>query len=121
MTSFLRRLFGSSSNMSSSAVLESIQSEISANQVVIYSKTYCPYCTATKTLFSSKFPNLESKSIVELDTIANGSEVQQALLSMTGQRTVPNVFVNGKHLGGNDDTQAAFSSGRLQQMLKVES
>ena len=46
-----------------------------------------------------------------------GVELQNALLEMTGQRSVPNVFVKGQHVGGNDDTQAAARSGKLQEML----
>ena len=49
--------------------------------------------------------------------MSNGSEIQAELLKKTGQRTVPNVFVHGQHLGGNDDTQKAFASGRLEEML----
>jgi glutaredoxin 3 len=37
---------------------------------------------------------------------------------MTNQRTVPNVFVNGKHLGGNDATQAAIKDGSFMRMLQ---
>lgn len=48
----------------------------------------------------------------------NGAEIQSALLDISGQRTVPNVFIKGKHLGGNDDTQAAARSGKLEEMLK---
>ena len=44
-------------------------------------------------------------------------ELQAALLTMTQQRTVPNVFVAGEHLGGNDDTQQAARSGRLAALL----
>jgi len=43
--------------------------------------------------------------------------LQAALTAFSGQRTVPNVFVNGKHIGGNDDTQTLFRSGKLQEML----
>ena len=52
------------------------------------------------------------------DQMDNGPEIQSALLDISGQRTVPNVFVKGKHLGGNDDTQAAARSGKLEEMLK---
>lgn len=58
-----------------------------------------------------------SAKVIELDTMDNGSEVQAALLDISGQRTVPNVFIKGKHLGGNDDSQAAARSGKLQEML----
>ena len=60
--------------------------------------------------------NIPAK-IIELDTMDNGSELQAALLDISGQRTVPNVFIKGKHLGGNDDSQAAARSGKLQEML----
>jgi glutaredoxin 3 len=52
-----------------------------------------------------------------LDKLDNGSEIQSALLDITGQRTVPNVFIKGKHLGGNDVTQAAAKNGKLKEML----
>lgn len=47
----------------------------------------------------------------------NGAQIQRELLTMTGQRTVPSVFVNGRHLGGNDDTQEAYRTGALTTML----
>jgi glutaredoxin 3 len=53
----------------------------------------------------------------ELNEAGNGSAIQQQLASMSGQRTVPNVFVGGKHLGGCDDTTAAAKNGSLQAML----
>ena len=53
----------------------------------------------------------------ELDEIDDGEAIQAELLRVTGQRTVPNVFISGKHLGGNDDTQRAAASGELQKML----
>ena len=46
-----------------------------------------------------------------------GAEIQAALLDLTGQKTVPNVFINGQHLGGCDSTVAAKESGKLQAML----
>ena len=57
-------------------------------------------------------------AVVELDRDPRGAEIQQELYRMTGQRTVPSVFVNTVHLGGNSDTQAAAKSGKLQEMVK---
>ena len=57
-------------------------------------------------------------AIHELDQMQNGAEIQNELAVMTGQRSVPNVFVNKKHIGGNDDTQRALRNGSLEQMLK---
>jgi glutaredoxin 3 len=55
--------------------------------------------------------------LIELDIVPDGHAIQNELLTMTGQRTVPNVFVGGKHIGGNDDVHAAARSGELQEML----
>jgi len=81
----------------------------------IFSKSYCPYCKKTKALFAG-MPEVSEK-VFELDQMENGAAIQQYLLQKTGQRTVPSVFVNGQHVGGNDDTHAAAQSGKLAQML----
>ena len=56
--------------------------------------------------------------VVELDEIPNGYAIQDELDRKTGQRMVPNVFVGGQHVGGNDDTQAVYRSGKLQKLLQ---
>ena len=56
--------------------------------------------------------------VIELDKTQGGDVIQKELYKLTGQRSVPNVFVGGKHVGGNDDTQAAAKSGKLQELLK---
>ena len=60
--------------------------------------------------------------IISLDTCSNGlgpskDSIAFKLLELTGQRTVPNVFVLGKHLGGNEEVHEAARSGALKQML----
>lgn len=101
--------------MMSATPAEYVKSEIASNDVVVFSKTYCPYCIATKGLLQDLKINAK---VIELDEVANGSQIQAALLDLSGQRTVPNVFIKGNHLGGNDDTQAAARTGKLQEMLK---
>lgn len=49
----------------------------------------------------------------------NGAEIQRELLTMTGQRAVPSVFVNGQNLGGNDENQQVFQNGALDNMLSL--
>lgn len=96
---------------------EFAKAEIEANKVVVFSKSYCPFCTKTKELFTG----LGVEYVVhELDKMGDdGPELQMALFKMTGQKSVPNVFVNGQHIGGNDDTQAAAKEGKLQEMLAL--
>ena len=50
--------------------------------------------------------------------LANGDAIQSSLLAMTNQKTVPNVFINQKHLGGCSDTEKAFADGTLAAMLE---
>ncbi|KAJ1422809.1 thioredoxin-like protein [Ochromonadaceae sp. CCMP2298] len=88
---------------------------ISGNQVMVFSKSYCPFCTKTK----SSLDGLGiSYGVFELDNMKEGADIQSALQDITGQRTVPNVFVSGKHIGGNDATQAAIKNGSFQAALK---
>ncbi|ORX88045.1 glutaredoxin [Basidiobolus meristosporus CBS 931.73] len=81
---------------------------------MVFSKSYCPYCKRAKDLLSKVFPNYTA---IELDQLPDGSEIQAALLELSGQRTVPNIYIKGKHLGGCDDLLKAHSSGKLEQLL----
>jgi len=111
----------SSSSSSSSGLymasspMEKAKSLIGAHDVMIFSKTYCPYCTRAKDAIQKLGIKAE---VLELDVAADGDAVQQALLELTKQRTVPNIFIKGKHLGGCDVTLAAIASGEFQQMVK---
>lgn len=57
--------------------------------------------------------------VVELDELVDEAEVQGALQRLTGQSTVPNVFIGGKHIGGCDDTMALHQRGELISLLKA--
>lgn len=92
-----------------------VEKLISENNVVVFSKSYCPYCTKAKGLLSQLGVEFQA---IELDRVSNGSAIQSTLLSMTGQRTVPNIFIKQQHLGGCDDLHAAHSNGSLAEKLK---
>ncbi|XP_070758342.1 thioredoxin reductase 3 isoform X3 [Enoplosus armatus] len=94
-----------------------IRQLIDSNQVVVFSKSYCPYCVKVKDLF--KELKVEC-NVVELDLIEDGTNYQEMLLEMTGQKTVPNVFINKTHIGGCDKTMQAHKDGSLQQLLSGE-
>lgn len=84
---------------------------------MVFSKSYCPFCVQTKDLFSELGIDIK---VHELDQMGeDGPALQHALLQMSGQKSVPNVFVKGIHLGGNDDTQAAAKAGKLKEMLGI--
>ncbi|KAI3420634.1 Glutaredoxin domain-containing protein, partial [Psidium guajava] len=91
-----------------------VQNVIYSNKIAIFSKSYCPYCLRAKRIFSELH---EQPYVVELDLREDGGRIQNVLLDLTGQHTVPQVFVNGKHIGGSNDLSAAVMSGQLQKLL----
>lgn len=56
--------------------------------------------------------------VVELDELgAQGPQIQKVLERLTGQHTVPNVFIGGKHIGGCTDTVKLYRKGELEPLL----
>ena len=91
-----------------------IESTVAGNKVTVYSKTYCPHAGASKKLLSEN--GIDAK-IIELDTMGEqGAAIQAALKEMTGQGTVPSVWVNGKHIGGNSDLQSKGAAWVKEQI-----
>lgn len=80
-------------------------------QVVIYTTGYCPYCTRAKSLLANK-----SVAFQEVDVSAR-PDLRSFLAERTGQRTVPQVFVNGESLGGFTDIAALDKRGLLDSKL----
>ncbi|KAF5804811.1 putative thioredoxin-disulfide reductase [Helianthus annuus] len=105
------------SNTEASSV-DFVKKTVSSHPIVIFSKSYCPYCKRAKGVF--KELNVKPY-VLELDEREDGSKIQDALSEMVGRRTVPQVFINGKHLGGSDDTVEAYQSGELAKLLGIES
>ncbi|KAM3507893.1 hypothetical protein MY11210_006955 [Beauveria gryllotalpidicola] len=81
---------------------------------MVFSKSYCPYCKATKSLLSALNANAK---VVELDEEPDGSALQDALKEISDQHTVPNVFIAQEHIGGNSDVQSLGNSGKLKALL----
>ncbi|KAF3929255.1 Glutaredoxin-C1 [Arthrobotrys entomopaga] len=86
-----------------SSAKDKAQKFIDENPVAVFSKSYCPYCRAAKTLLTERNANF---NVMELDLIDDGAEIQEALKQISGQNTVPNIFIGGKHIGGNSDLQS---------------
>ena len=76
---------------------EVVAEAIAKHPVMVFSKSYCPFCIKVKAALKGKRIEFEAW---ELDLVEEaGSGIQQELVSKTGQKTVPSVFVNGKHIG----------------------
>jgi len=74
-----------------------VQDLIQQNKIVIFSKAACPYCVDAKNCFDKLKVQY---TLIELNGHPQGSLIQDILLQMTGARTVPRVFINGKCIGG---------------------
>ncbi|GKU04457.1 glutaredoxin 3 [Fusarium langsethiae] len=92
-----------------------VQQLIDNNSVVVFSKSYCPYCKQTKKTLDDLNTDYE---LLELDEVSDGSALQDALEKISGQRTVPNVYIRQQHIGGNSDLQSLNSGGKLKNLLK---
>ncbi|KAE9985505.1 hypothetical protein BLS_007564 [Venturia inaequalis] len=90
-----------------SAAKTKAQGIIDDNAVAVFSKSYCPYCKATKSLLSELGAKYYA---IELDQVDDGAAIQNALEEITNQRSVPNIFIGKKHIGGNSDLQAKKSN-----------
>lgn len=94
---------------------ESVKKTLSQNPVVIYSKTWCSYSMEVKSLF--KRLGVEPL-VIEMDEMGpQGRQLQKVLERLTGQHTVPNVFIGGKHIGGCTDTVKLHRKGELTSLL----
>ncbi|KAI5315628.1 hypothetical protein L3X38_044804 [Prunus dulcis] len=94
---------------------ESVKKTVDENPVVVYSKTWCSYSSEVKSLF--KRLGVEPM-VIELDELGpQGPQLQKVLERLTGQHTVPNVFIAGKHIGGCTDTVKLYRKGELEPLL----
>ena len=82
-----------------------------APRVIIYSSANCPYCVRAKQFFDNK--GIKYTEIrVDLDPTK-----RDEMIKITGRRTVPQIFINDKHIGGCDDLMALAASGKFEGLL----
>lgn len=82
------------------------------SEVIIYSAPNCPYCISAKKLLS----DLEV-SYQEIN-ISGDDALREKMIQLTGRRTVPQIIINGKPIGGFDDLSALHKAGTLKQLLQ---
>ncbi|XP_013148303.1 PREDICTED: glutaredoxin-C3-like [Papilio polytes] len=99
---------------SSTEIKQYIKDAVSKDKVVVFSKSYCPYCTLAKDVFAKVKQPI---TVIELNERDDGSAIQENLAELTGFRTVPQVFINGNCVGGGSDVKALLDSGKLEPML----
>ncbi|XP_068599881.1 glutaredoxin 2 [Brachionichthys hirsutus] len=100
---------------SAAACVQYVQEVVSQNCVVIFSKSTCPYCRMAKNVFNDIGAIYK---VIELDEHDDGRRLQETLAHLTGARTVPRVFINGKCIGGGSDTKALHQQGKLLPLIE---
>ncbi|CAO1360331.1 unnamed protein product [Diamesa hyperborea] len=91
-----------------------VKSSLTKQKIVIFSKSYCPYCVMAK----EQFQKLKASFLaIELEDRPDCKEIQDALGELTGERSVPRVFVDGKFIGGGTDVKKMYENGSLAKLI----
>jgi len=80
-------------------------------KVVLYTKDYCRFCAQAKELLNSK-----GAEFIEID-VTRDVDLQAEMIERAGRRTVPQIFIDGRHVGGFDDLAALDAAGGLDPLL----
>ena len=81
-------------------------------KVELYTTTFCPFCTRAKSLLKSK-----GVKFTEID-VTEDAELRNKMVELSGgRRTVPEIFINDKIVGGYDELKALDDAGQLDSML----
>ena len=81
-------------------------------KVEIYTKFLCPYCTRALKLLGGKGVAFE-----EYDISMGGPKRAEMIERAGGRQTVPQIFIDGRHVGGSDDLHALDRAGKLDPLL----
>lgn len=81
-------------------------------KVEIYTKAFCPYCARAMKLLAGKGVEPE-----EYDITMGGAKRAEMVERSGGRTTVPQIFIDGRHIGGSDDLAASDRDGKLDPLL----
>ena len=83
-------------------------------KVTMYSTAVCPYCVRAEQLLKQRGVEAIDKIRIDLD-----AGLRDDMIARTGRRTVPQIFIGGKHIGGSDDLHALDRKGELDALLRA--
>ena len=92
-----------------SAIVEKL---VQRANILVFSTSWCPFCTRVKDLIRSK--KLDFNEYIIDESTTEGAEVRAAIIQKYNHHTVPAVFIRGSFIGGYDDVKALSDSGKLQ-------
>ena len=83
-------------------------------QVEVYSTLFCPYCARAKSLLGKK-----GVEFTNIDVMEDASRRDEMVSRAGGRTSVPQIFINGEHIGGCDDMYALDGAGKLDAKLSA--
>lgn len=81
-------------------------------QITVYSGPACPYCQRAKLLLKKK-----NAAFVDIDVSLDPAKREEMMQKAGGKRSIPQIFINGQHIGGCDDLYALDAAGKLDGLL----
>ena len=86
---------------------------------ILVAKSWCPYCTKAVKLLNETVNDKQDIKVWNIDgeEANKTSQIQAYMKKITGASSVPRVFINGKILGGCDDTVALNKKGKLKSLI----
>jgi len=84
---------------------------MSSPAVVMYTTNWCPYCERARRLLRSK-----GAAINEID-VESAAEKRAEMISRSGRRSVPQIFIGDQHVGGSDELADLEAAGKLDALL----
>jgi glutaredoxin 3 len=84
---------------------------MSSPAIIVYTTGWCPYCARAKALLDRK-----GAGYVEIDIEATAT-ARAEMMERSGRRTVPQIFIDDRHIGGCDDLHALDAAGGLDPLL----
>ena len=84
------------------------------SDVEIYSSMFCPFCTRAKRLLDGK-----GVDYTEIDVDFDREKRQEMVQRAGGRTSVPQIFIDGQHIGGSDDLAALDGEGKLDPLLGI--
>lgn len=85
-----------------------------SQDIIIYSKDYCPYCKRAKALIKAK-----GYDFTEYDIVNDAALTAEMIERSGGRRTVPQIFIGDVHVGGASDLFELESQGKLDALLET--
>lgn len=81
-------------------------------KVELYTTMFCPYCTRARNLLQKK-----GVSFTDIDVMVDDDKREEMIARAGGRRTVPQIFIDGRHIGGSDELVALDRDGKLDPLL----